>query len=352
MPNYESFAETPIATRPYGPVEGVDTADQSFFARQAKLQSLQDMYTAQQQRQAELQRYQGETPNKLAVSDLEGATARAGNTPSNIQGLISGQQGAAQSQAAKGSLDTALSPGNIEVGKAEQKNKLSAAKLSDIQNTVSLYKAQMGSNLLQAPELYKQMLGHLPEEVRSQFPESFSPKALSGLDMMMKSLAQTIPHIQEMEKARALHENQIEVAKIQAKAAVDAASIRSSARVKGMATLYNEALAKGNDEGIIAAGRQLITDPDVDDASKERIKKDIEDATKRFAVKLAPKYQPDLGGGAIPGTAQGIPDIMNQLNGGGMGQKTPEGYDILGKNPDGSFRIKDPKTGRTGTYKP
>lgn len=31
---------------------------------------------------------------------------------------------------------------------------------------------------------------------------------------------------------------------------------------------------------------------------------------------------------------------------------TPEGYEIIGQNPDGTLKIRDPKSGRTGTYKP
>ena len=31
---------------------------------------------------------------------------------------------------------------------------------------------------------------------------------------------------------------------------------------------------------------------------------------------------------------------------------TPEGYEILGQNPDGTLNIRDPKSGRTGKYKP
>lgn len=31
---------------------------------------------------------------------------------------------------------------------------------------------------------------------------------------------------------------------------------------------------------------------------------------------------------------------------------TPEGYEIIGQNPDGTLTIRDPKTGRTGKYRP
>ncbi len=56
-----------------------------------------------------------------------------------------------------------------------------------------------------------------------------------------------------------------------------------------------------------------------------------------------------------PGKSNPLLDkLLGEMGGEGLGKVTVNGkdYDKLGVNPDGSIRIKDPETGKTGTYRP
>ena len=318
MADYTSFAETPIATRPYGALEAIDSADKTFFANQAKMQSLADMFLAQQMKQAELQRYQGMTPGELDKSAYEGAMARGktGIIPQTLEGMV----GEAQTKAAGGRVATATADTDIALSRSNAKSKISANELTNLSNMVSSYHAQMSSNPMMAPYLYSQMRDAIPENLRAQFPETFTPKVLEGLGKMKQSLSQTIPHLQAMELQNLKEKGDTERTNITAAATRDAAATRASMRVKTLAAQFNEALAKGNDSGIISSGSQLMLDPEIEEGDKARIKAAVDQATRRLGVKLGPKAVPGIGN--IPGSDVAAERIIEQLQG-----PKPGGFD-------------------------
>ena len=345
MPNaYSSFAESPIASRPYDGVSALDVADQRFMARQAQIQSLEDMFTTHQKQQAELERYRGETPNKLALSNLEGAQARLKNNPATLDSLLTGDLGEAQSKTVKGKKEAALVDSQIEEGKSTSRKKITSNELESIGNTVTMYQAQMKSNLLDAPALYKDMLSHLPENVRSQFPSTFSPAALAGMGKLQKELTQTIPQLQAMEKEQLKRKTQLEQSNIAAAAQRYSADQRAKAKNNDAESTLKDLLKK--DPRIALTGlRYLAADTELLPSLRIKVEAAIKQAELSAANMTRDKDS------AIPGLPDPIRpnfDPSKQES----GNKTPEGYDILEKNEDGSFKIRDPKTGRTGTYKP
>lgn len=318
--SYASFAEFPTESMPITASSGIDMADRRFFANQAKMQALADMFLANQKQQAELQRYQGMTPGELSKSAYEGAQAqgRMGILPQ----LLAGEAGVAQGNAAKGRVDAETADSNIALSRSNAKTKMSANEVEGLANIVSSFHSQMTAMPMAAPELYRQMLDMLPKNARSQFPTEFTPKVMDGLGKMKQALAQTIPHLQKMEEVRVKEEGDTKRANISAKATVDAAATRATMRIKTIAQQYNEALAKGNLNGIISAGTALLNDPDVDDADKARIKKDVASAQQRWALLQGPKATPPIG--SIPGSDAAAQRILEQLQG-GQGAQTNTG---------------------------
>ena len=313
--DYVGFGETPIEARPYGAIEGIDTARKTWFANQAKMQSLADMFLAQQMKQAELQRYQGETPSKLDEAAFKGAQARGrmGSLPE----LLAGEVGEAKTKAAQGRVAGATADSDIAVRKSDAQIKISSNELTSLSNMVSSYHAQMTGNPMMAPYLYSQMREAIPENLRSQFPETFTPKVMDGLGKMKQALSQTIPHLQAMELQRMKEEGDTKRTNISAAATKEAAATRATMRVKTLAAQFNEALAKGNDSGIISSGSQLMMDPEIEEGDKTRIKAAVDQATRRLAVKLGPKAVPGIGN--IPGSDVAAERIIQQLQGPGAG---------------------------------
>ena len=307
--DYVGFGETPIEARPYGAIEGIDTARKTWFANQAKMQSLADMFLAQQMKEAELQRYQGETPSKLDEAAFKGAQARGrmGSLPE----LLAGEVGEAQTKAAQGRVAGATADSDIEVRKSDAQTKISSNELTSLSNMVSSFHAQMTSNPMMAPYLYSQMREAIPENLRSQFPETFTPKVMDGLGKMKQALSQTIPHLQAMELQRMKEEGDTKRAGIAAKATTDAAATRAAATVKSLATLFNDAVAKGDNERVLNTGSMILAQPELADADRKQVEAAMAQARRNIAVKQAPKYQPPIGN--LPGSGQQVPNIIEQL---------------------------------------
>ena len=309
MADYVPFSETQIETRPFGPVEGVESADRTFFANQAKMQSLADMFLANQMRQAELQRYQGMTPGELDKSSYEGALARGktGILPQTLEGMV----GEAQQKSAAGRVATATADSDIAVRKSDAQTKITSNELTSLANTVSSYHARMTSDPMAALYLYSQMRESLPEHLRGQFPETFTPKVLDGLGKMKQSLSQTIPHLQAMELQKLKEEGDTKRAGIAAEATKSAAATRAAATVKSLATLFNDAVSKGDNERVLNTGSMILAQPELADADRKQVEAAMAQARRNIAVKQAPKYQPPIGN--LPGSGQQVPNIIEQL---------------------------------------
>ena len=311
MGDYTSFTETPIATRPYGALEAIDSADKTFFANQAKMQSLADIFLANEMRQAELQRYQGMTPGELSKSQYEGALARGkqGILPQTLEGMI----GEAQTKAAGGKVAMGTADTDIAATNSTNKAKISANELTGLSNTVSSYHAQMSSNPMMAPYLYSQMREAIPENLRAQFPETFTPKVLEGLGKMKVSLSQTIPHLQAMELQKLKEEGDTKRAGIAAQSAKDVAQMRIDAKTKTTVDAWNKALGSGNEMAIMSTGDIILNDPEVDDSFKRQIKPTVEKARLIVAQKRGEKAIPGIGN--IPGSDAAAQRILDQLGG-------------------------------------
>ena len=321
MGDYTSFAETPIATRPYGALEAIDSADKTFFANQAKMQSLADMFLANQMKQAELQRYQGMTPGELDKSSYEGALARGktGIIPQTLEGMV----GEAQTKAAGGRVASATVDSDIAVKKSDAKVKITANELSNLATTVSSYHAQMSSNPMMAPYLYSQMRESIPENLRAQFPETFTPKVLDGLGKMKQSLSQTIPHLQAMELQKLKEEGDTKRTGMTNQTSKDVAQLRIDAKTKTTVDAWNKALGSGNEMAIMSTGDIILNDPEVDDSFKRQIKPTVEKARLIVATKRGERAVPDIGN--MPGSNTATNRILDQLGGGSGGARTNTG---------------------------
>ena len=179
MANYGTFNESNYETRPYSPVAAGDALITDVMARRAKSLDLQSMLTANQQRQAELDLYRGQMPNKLAQSDLEGATARA----TSPQVMAEGVMGQARQQKATGDKMMALLESDVASGKA--KNLAEAAKAKYEAATSELGMVNQAAQLLDASgppgsppsqAVWQQVLKQVPEQLRARLPQSYGPQ--------------------------------------------------------------------------------------------------------------------------------------------------------------------------------
>lgn len=120
------------------------------------------------------------------------AVARARTQPGYIAGQMAGEQGGFQQQAAEGRFATETLPGRTNVANMDNGLRMMAGKLGELRQlaAASPMFAQAG---------YGQWRQSLPEQVRDQFPLTYSPDWVEG---RMKVLADTINQRQEMEKTR------------------------------------------------------------------------------------------------------------------------------------------------------
>lgn len=185
MANYVPFNRVPIATRPWGPAAGVDASIMDDQAAEAERLSLQSMLTANQQGQANLDRYRGETPNVLAKSNLEGMVANDSmSIPGYGRQMGMGAMGDAQVKQATG--QTAM---DTQASGAQAQNAGNHAKA--FQMAGRHLELMAASSPMMAQADYSKFLGMVPEQYRGVLPQQYSPQVPQILNKISESLAMT-----------------------------------------------------------------------------------------------------------------------------------------------------------------
>lgn len=356
MANYVSFGDGPQAQgRPWDAMAGVDASKQGMAAQVAKMRTLEMMATEHAQRQAELQRYQGETPNKLAESDLAGMVARDSMAiPGYGRSIGQGRMGEADQNWAKGQV--ALGTMNSDIGRKVAENEVTTAEQAE--RLFSTFEPAMkaAGSPLEAQASYNEMLQRIPERARAMFPKTYGPQVHQLLAQMRQAIIQNPAHNRTMEAERLKSSTAITVGKGNNDAtryAADQRALRAGGAIK---TLMQQHQAAKTPEAAIYTGEMLLANPDLNEIDRKQVEASVAAAKRIVAEKMArgsfDMSQPSAGPGAL---AAGVNE---RLSGPGAAPqapvhgKTKEGYDIIGRNADGSLRIRDPKTGRTGTMKP
>ena len=262
---YTSFTLSNMEQRPYGAVAGFDAGQQDLLTKQAQALDLESMTTANQQSQANLQRYLGETPNKLAVSNLEGATAR--QTDPRL--MARGKEGEAMQQHAAGEKLRQMLDSDVAAGKA--RNAAEAAKNRHAQFTQELQVMHEFLPFMDTPMAqgaWSQVRSKLPPEIQQSMPQQYDPRMAP---LIKKILVETPAHLQELGKIAATTAGNESVARIQGDTSRAVAGIGASAsryaadrqadsgnESKRRATVF-KAIAAGKDEdGILEEGVRYL----------------------------------------------------------------------------------------------
>lgn len=356
MPNYFN----PSATKPNaeeiwgsgGPMSQMfGMRDRGIYDQAMDLQDLMSQLQNQQQQQQNI-RYAGETPNFLSESNLKGEMAR--RSMPLVPQFLRGKVGEAQQQEAEGRIRLGTADSKIESTNTENKwkNYENLIKYMDLHSKTLGKTNQKGSPLdpSSATRNYSRFRNGLPESIKDRFPENYDPSVHKTITDFRDGLKDSVEHrrnveLEEMKEAAALARQK------QAGAdALKAAQVRATARVRSLIEEFNR--AKNPEK--LSLGPQLLADEDIPESVKQQVREALVAARNAMAAQVdknsfAPE---DLRNPRRPGDR-----ILERLNAGDNPQpilgKTPEGYDVISpRQPDGSYKIRDPKTGRTGTYRP
>lgn len=173
-----------------GPVAGVMQGMQANMAREAHPYTLEQLYLQNQQKQAELERYQGQTPGELAVSRLKGAQSNAQIPYAEDYAL--GQRGDAQVRQVQGrqALDTEASG----TGAANMANTVKA-----IEGAARYLEMQRAASPMWGEAEYRRFRSSLPQQIQNAFPQAWTPDVPEKMSELSKMLTQSPQHRAAME---------------------------------------------------------------------------------------------------------------------------------------------------------
>lgn len=185
------FNTVPIQGRPWGPAAGVEAAIMSAQQAEAQKHALEQMYIANQQKQAELSRYQQSTPHELDKLGLESARARSLATPEMVQGYGEGQQGLWQTQSAKGKLDQ----GTLQ-------STMDSSNMGNVSKSLEDAARYLEMNAAASPMFgqaeYQRFRNSLPANIQRSFPDMYTPDIPKQIKTLSEMLTNTPKHRGEM----------------------------------------------------------------------------------------------------------------------------------------------------------
>lgn len=193
------FNTVPIQGRPWGPAAGVEAAIMSAQQEKAQQHALEQMFIANQQKQAELSRYQQLTPSEVDVGNLKGAQSRA-QMP-YVQDYALGQRGDDQWRAARGR--EAQETVGTRIGSTNMAGTVKA--LEDAARYLEINAASSG---MFGQAEYQRFREALPEQARQAFPDMYTPE----IPGKIKALSQVLMNSPEHQRAMALDAQKNEAA--------------------------------------------------------------------------------------------------------------------------------------------
>lgn len=230
MANYVPFTQPQFPTRPMGAMTGIAQADADFMNRQGQLQSLESMFLGNQKSGAELERYQGETPSKLAEAEYnrQRATQRIPHLPE----ILMGEVGDARTKLAAGNIARDTQAGKIDVTNSDNATKMGANRLaqhSQFLNFVDQNSAMLDAAEAQGPMAaqmaWDKVRSSMPPAIASQLPTQYNPQTKQIFPMIRKQLMNSVPHLQALELEVQKGENAVRTANVHGQTSRDVAGI-------------------------------------------------------------------------------------------------------------------------------
>lgn len=328
MSNYVPFTPSTIDTRPYSGVGGIDTSNRDMFGQIAQAQTLEQMFVDMARKQAELEQFKGKMPSELAKAEQERLNAIAKSDPGYIRQILAGETADARKRVTGADEAAALSQSKVQT-------QLTADQATQLKATLGMMERSMpflnsiDPNSLEGTTAYQSFLKTLPPGLVQRLPQRYDANAFT---MIREHLVNTVEHAQNLEKEdqKGLWnvERQIEANK----GAVAAASVRAGQKLKSDMAAFQDAAAKGNPDRVIMAGQLILNNPEVEEATKVRIRPVVEQAQRMIAQRDASKAPPQFGPGGI------VPTTPDQVLRNMQGRQTDQGP-IKGL-PPGVTRVK------------
>lgn len=224
MADYTSFGSAPFPTRDGGFLTGIQMADADFMKRQANLRSLEDMFTANSQNRANLERYQGETPGKLAEAELarQMATAKQGF----VGDLVQGEVGKAKSSRAAGEEAMGTLEGKIGAANSENRTKAAIAQLQFLDARMPMLEQAAAQSPMAAQMVWDQML----KESGAPFPRQFDQTTIPNVKRIREHLVNSVSQQQKLGEITATGDQHARVANIQGQTSRDVARMNQDAQ--------------------------------------------------------------------------------------------------------------------------
>lgn len=212
-----------------------------------------------------------------------------------------------------------------------------AAKLGDAETAMgaqSKFYQELWSTLGNTPERWEAGKQELADKYGPEIAQKIPPFSPQEADKLVRKVLSPKEYMENQRKAEYTR-----------------GLLARPAKTSAAATTVNAKLA---------AIKQLNLDPEEEAAAIQavvgaRAKPGGRDAAQADAIaRYKAQYPLNPLTGQPPKGAPSFDEFMqmNQPAQPTKARTTPEGFEIIGENPDGSLKVRDPKTGRTGTYRP
>jgi hypothetical protein len=188
---YTSFSQ--VQEEPHY-ASGIEASRRDIAARAARDYALEQMVMENQQKQANLQRYQAMTPLELDKTGWEAAQARAQMPYADDYAM--GQRGTWQQNRAKGALAMGTLDSDIAAGNS--KNNVSTAE--GIGRYFDIHEPMMKVGGLEGQAAYAKFVQGLPPQARELFPRSYDPSVHERMAIVRKAIQNSPEHRRKLEQ--------------------------------------------------------------------------------------------------------------------------------------------------------
>jgi hypothetical protein len=233
--NYTSFAPTQFQGREWSPLNALQASEEERQLRKAQVHALEQMSLGNQQKGAELRRYEGLTPGMVDKSQLEGAQSRAQMPYAEDYAL--GQRGDARVRQAAG--DVAMGTSQREI---QQKN--AEALTKTFEATAQKLDYESATSPMLSAATWRETYLSLPQEVQRLLPQAYDPSIPEKLRKMSEAVKNNYAHQRDLAKVQEQGANTEKVAGIQGQTARDVANITQTGRVDAASIRSSGARAK------------------------------------------------------------------------------------------------------------
>ena|SRR3990167_6923886 len=331
--DYTSFTGSELPPMPSGGLAGLLSYERDIKSRKAKELSLMQMMLSNQMRQAELQRYQGQTPGMVAGSELEEILARnAMNTPGFGPQMARGRMGTAMSQEAQGrtaasNVDTV--PGTIP----------------PLGQTQSPMETQM---------VYQNFVKKLPKDLQDVLPPTYTPNVRNILE---KELAERQQHARKLKETEATGKWHIEQEKIRERARLQAEKMKKQQKEVSLQQALRSAKTPSQQ---LSIALQIENDPEANDTLKVQARQVALAAKLQILTNAGVRMPPQLPGLPPPSVMETINELrqmqlrmpQQQQQGQGLQQQQmqPQGQQLI-PQPQGQQQQPGTNTGIPGVMR-